>query len=72
MISIDYAFMNDDKDKKAEKDKGMPILVIKNHETKVKFPRVVPRKGQDAYAINRLNKDIEQFGYNNIILNNDQ
>ena len=64
--------MNDDRDKKDESEKGMPILIIKDHETKVKFARVVPRTGTDPYAINRLKKDIEQFGYNQIIIKSDQ
>ena len=50
----------------------MPILAINDHETKVQFARVVPNKGTDPYAINRLNKDIEQFGYNHAIINSDQ
>ena len=30
IISMDYAFMNDDKDKNEDKDKGMPILMMKD------------------------------------------
>ena len=62
-MSIDYAFMNDCQDKKKEEEKGMPIRIIKDHETKMRFARVVPKKGADAYAITRRNKDLEQLGY---------
>ena len=64
--------MNDDKDNNDDQHKGMPILIIKGHEAKIKLARVVPKKGADPYAINRLNQDIEQFGYNKVILHNDQ
>ena len=72
MISIDYAFMNDDKNKKDDDDKGMPILIIRDHETKIKFARVVPNTGMDPYAIHILNKDLEQLVYNRISMKSDQ
>ena len=69
VINIDYAFMNDDKDKHEDKDKGMPIIVIQDDETKLKLARVVPKKGIYPYAVDRSNKDIEQMRYKNIIFN---
>ena len=44
IVSIDYAFMNDDKDKRDDGDKGMPIIVLKDKETKISRARVVPKK----------------------------
>ena len=72
VISIDYAFMNDDKDKKEEQEKGMPIIVIKDSESKTQLARVVPKKGVDPYAVDRIKRDIDQFGYKTIILKSDQ
>ena len=63
IINIDYAFMNDDRDKKDDQDKGMPIIVMKDDETTLNIARVVPKKGVDPYAADRIKKDIEQFGH---------
>ena len=64
--------MNDDKDKKEEQEKGMPIIVIKDSESKMKLARVVPKKGVDPYAVDRIKKDIDQLGYKTIIFKSDQ
>ena len=71
-MNIDYAFMSDDKDKKDDGEKGMPIIVIKDDETTIKFARVVPKKGVDPYAVDIIKKDIDQMGYKQIILKSDQ
>ena len=68
IVNIDYAFMNDDKDKRDDSDKGMPIIVLKDKETKIKRARVVPKKGVEAYAVYRIKKDLEQLGHRKIIL----
>ena len=54
-----------------EEDKGMPILVLKDSRTKVALARVVPKKGRDQYAIERLQKDIANLGYKKLILKSD-
>ena len=54
IISIDYAFMHDDRDKKEDSERGMPIIVMKDDDTKIKFARVVPKKGVDPYAVDRI------------------
>ena len=64
--------MNDDYDKKDDRDKGMPIIVIKDDDTKMKLARVVPKKGVDPYVVDRIKKDIEQMGYKHIIFKSDQ
>ena len=46
----------------------MPILAFKDRKTGMIQPRVVPTKGNDKYAINRLKKDIELLGYTRIVL----
>ena len=38
------------------------MLVIKDSRSKVALARVVPKKGRDQYAIERLHKDIANFG----------
>ena len=54
-----------------EEDKGMPMLVLKDSRTKVTLARVVPKKGRDQYAIERLQKDIANLGYKKMILKSD-
>ena len=56
IVSIDYGFMNDDKDKNEDADKGMPIVITQDKETKIKPARLVPNKGADAYAVDRIKK----------------
>ena len=50
-----------------EEDKGMRMLVSKNSRTKVALARVVPKKGRDQYAIERLLKDIANLGCKKLI-----
>ena len=59
-VSMDYMFMNSGKeiteegeDQHAEINVGMPILVMVDHATDMTFSSVVPRKGNDAFAIMR-------------------
>ena len=53
-VCIDYAFMNDDKDKREDKEKGMPIIMMKDKELTVRYARVVPKQGVNAYAVDRI------------------
>ena len=54
-----------------EEEKGMPILVLKDSRSKVALARVLPRKGKDPYAIQRLQTDIANLGYKKLILKSD-
>ena len=44
IVSTDYGYMNDDKDKGEDKEKGMPIIVMQDKESGIKRARVVRRK----------------------------
>ena len=70
-VSIDYAFVDDSKDKRDE-EKGMPIIIMKDTETGMKFARVVPKKGVEPYAVSRVAADIKNLGYRKIIFKSDQ
>ena len=48
--------MNDDADKKDDQEQGMPIIVTKDSESNIKLARVVPKKGVDPYAVDRIKK----------------
>jgi len=50
----------------------MPILVLKDRETKSIQADVVPRKGEDEYAIRRLSQMIRSLGSKKVILKSDQ
>ena len=54
--------MDDSSERKDEAEKGMPILVIKDSETNIKLARVVPKKGVDPYAVDRIKRDLDQLG----------
>ena len=64
--------MNDDKDKRDDKEKGMPIVVMKDKELKMKYARVVPKKGVDPYAVDRIKRDLEQLGHKKVTFKSDQ
>ena len=72
VISIDYAFMSDDKDKRDDSEKGMPIIVLVDKEPNIRGARVVPKKGVDTYAVDRIKKDLGQLGHRKIISKSDQ
>ena len=64
IISTDYGYMNDEKDKRDDKEKGMPIIVLHDKKTGIHRARlVVPRKGVRPYAVDRMKRDIEQLGH---------
>ena len=44
VIAIDYAYMG-------KKDEGMPILVMKDRRTKMRFADVVPEKGSHSFRV---------------------
>ena len=56
MVSIDYMFMNEKQDK--EEERGMPILVMKDRETKMIWAHVVAKKGRHGYATKRMSNNI--------------
>ena len=69
---MDYAYMDDDKDKRDDKDKGMPTLILTDKASNMKRARVVPITGLEAFATDRVNKDVGQLAYTSIISKRDQ
>ena len=67
-ISMDYMFM----ESKEAEVKGMPIMVIKDHDSGWTAARVVPKKGKQSYAIKEVCKIIDWLGYRRVILKSDQ
>ena len=55
-VSIDYVFMHASHER--DDERGLPILVAKDDETKVIWVHVVPAKGREPYAIERLRTDL--------------
>ena len=49
----------------------MLMLVLKDSRSEVALSRVVPKKGKDTYAIERLQKYIANLGYKKLILKSD-
>ncbi len=47
-----------------EEEKGMPIIVVKDNETKVLMAKVVPSKAVNEYTVEVVRRFVEQFGYN--------
>ena len=70
-LSIDYAYAEEDKNKKSEEENGMPIIVMKDTGTGIKFARAVPRKGVDPYAVDKVASDIRRLGYRKLLFKSD-
>ena len=64
--------MNASRGREEDSAKGMPIQIMKDHESKMRYARAVPRKAVDTYTVDRLKKVIEQLGYKRIVLKSDQ
>ena len=66
-VSMDYCFMGQDE------EKCLPILVMKDHRSKMVFSHVVPKKGASiAYCVSQVVRDLEYLGYPKMILKSDQ
>ena len=70
IISIDYAFMGSGQDE--QDGNHNPILVIEDDTSKTVMAHMLPRKGVDEYAVERLKQDIGLLGYKRIVLKSDQ
>ena len=49
----------------------MPIIVMKDTGTGIKFARAVPRKGVDPYAVDKVASDIRRLGYRKMLFKSD-
>ena len=66
-VSMDYCFMGQDE------EKCLPILVMKDHRSKMVFSHVVPKKGASiAYCVSQAVQNLESLGYPKLILKCDQ
>ena len=52
VVGLDYAYMESN-----TSDRGMPMLVMNDRETKGVFANVVPEKGLNQHAVKRVCKD---------------
>ena len=81
VISIDYAFMGNGQ----VNEEGMsatvhhvagegqnPIIVVEDDTPQVVSAHMVPRKGNDEHAVNRIAQDIKRLGYRKIFFKRDQ
>ncbi len=69
MVSLEYMYTRSEQEK--EEEKGMPIVVVKDHKSKVLMAKVVPNKGVNEYAVEVVRRFVEQFGHNKVILKSD-
>ena len=70
VISIDYAFMGSGQED--EDGSQNPILVVEDDTSKAVMAHMLPRKGADEYAVERLKQDLGLLGYKRIVLKSDQ
>ena len=70
-IGIDYTYPRQSKDKRSEEG-SMPIIVMKNSKDKWVSAFVVPQKGVCEYAVKAVSREIQNAGYNKVILKSDQ
>ncbi len=68
-VSLDYMCMHREQEK--EEEKGMPIIAVKDDETKLVMAKVVPGKGVQEYVVEVVRKFVEQLGYNKVIMKSD-
>ena len=66
VVSIDYAWMTD-----KGQEAGMPFLVLTDRKSQYVAAHVVPRKGEDPYAIGRLKETLVYLGYPELVLKSD-
>ena len=55
-----------------EEHKVLPMLGLKERQSKMKFAHQVEEKGPNEYAIDAVVADIEQLGINSFIFKSDQ
>jgi hypothetical protein len=68
-VAIDNMYMREKQEK--EEENGMPTLVVRDSETKMTWAHVVPAKGRDGYAIERLRRDVALLGHKKIAFKRD-
>ena len=80
IVSIDYWIPGESKDERNDRkngksdtlQRGMPILVLKERQRGYIVAEVVPKKGEDPYAIKRVTQIIEELGLKKFIFKSDQ
>ena len=65
-------YLSRDKKENRTADQGMPILVMKNSADKWVSAIVVPQKGSNEYAINAVAREVQNAGYNRLIIKSEQ
>ncbi len=65
-MNLDPTYMHSEQGK--EEEKGMPIVVVKDDETKLVMAKVVPSKGAQEHGVEVVRKLVEQLGHNNVIM----
>ncbi len=68
-ISLDCMYTHSEQEK--EEEKGMPIIAVRDNETKMVMAKVVLGKGVQENAVEVLRKFVEQVGYNKAIMKSD-
>jgi hypothetical protein len=68
-IGLNYMYTRSEQEKKQEK--GMPIIVANDNKTNVIMAKVVPSKGGDNHALERVEKMVEHLGYRKVIMRSD-
>ena len=65
-ISIDYMYLT------AKEEDALPTSVGVDNKSGTIFAHMVARKGDDPYAVKRLNNKLKRLGYGRIILKSNQ
>ena len=70
-VACDYAFMGEKVEDEKLSSKCLPILVHKFYKDRWVTSHVVPKKGEDSYAVKQAARDLEQSGLQNFIYKSD-
>ena len=71
VISMDYAYLKG-KSIDSDKDRGQPILVIKDRKSRYLSAEVVGKKGSDDHASKWAIGVIKGMGYRRVVMKDDQ
>ena len=70
-VSLDYAFMTEE-DRPTEEEKGTPVIIGIDRESKVLKANAVPSKGVNPYAVKITSTNLDNLGYKRLNLKTDQ
>ena len=70
-VVMDYFFMGRDGSEEEER-RNVPILAVRDRDTRYTFAHVVPSKGADEHTVEQVVRDLKRLGHRQLALKSDQ